>query len=156
MELIIIRKAIPSDEHILKEILQKASLFSSKSNDYQKNMMVIETEDSLAGCGGVDIIEDIAILKYLYILPEYRGQGFGDGLTRALINYVDRRNIKKVYLLLGKSMDYFKRFGFKTISKEDVKEKFAAMENHQIDPTKFPYIMELDVEEFFNNRQCHC
>ena len=72
MELIIIRKAIPSDEHILKEILQKASLFSSKSNDYQKNMMVIETEDSLAGCGGVDIIEDIAILKYLYILPEYR------------------------------------------------------------------------------------
>ena len=53
-------------------------------------------------------------------------------------------------------MDYFKRFGFKTISKEDVKEKFAAMENHQIDPTKFPYIMELDVEEFFNNRQCHC
>lgn len=154
--MIIIRKAIPSDEQILKSILQNAGLSLSDSNGYPENTMLIETDDSTAGCGGVDIIEDIAILKYIYILPEYRGQGLGDGLTRALINYTDRRNIKKMYLLLEKPMDYFKRFGFKAVKEEDVKDKFAAIQSHKTASAKSDYIMELDIEEFFNNPHCHC
>lgn len=153
--MIIIRKAVLNDEHIIEDILKKTGLFSSHSYKNTENAMVIETEDSIAGCGGLQIIGEIAILKYLSILPEYRCQGLGDGLTRALVNYADRRNVKKIYLLLNKPTDYFKRFGFKNISSEDIQEKYKTLNILKTDATKFNYIMELDIEEFFNNRHCH-
>jgi amino-acid N-acetyltransferase len=153
--LIVIRKAVPNDEYIIKEILQKTGFLPS-SNNNTENTMVIETEDSIAGCGALDIFGDIAILKYLSVLPEYRSQGLGDGLTRALVNYADRRSIKKIYLFLKKPVNYFKRFGFKKVCPQDIQQKFAALNIYNTDPIKFAHIMELDIEDFFNNPQCHC
>lgn len=154
--MIVIRKAVPNDGYKIKEILQRTGFSSSYSNNNIENTMVIETEDLIVGCGGLDIVGDVAILKYLTILPEYRGQSLGDGLTRALVNYADRRNIKKLYLFSNKPMDYFKRFGFENIRLEDIQEKLVPFKTYKIDPIKFAYRLELDIEEFFNNRQCHC
>lgn len=146
-QLILIRKALPIEKPKITEILQSTGL-SSKSNSCVENTMVVETNDSIVGCGSLDLRDRVAFLKYIAILPRYQGQGLGDGLVRALINYLDRRSVEKLFILNEKPLNYFERFGFRYIPSNEFDKMFKDIETA-------PFIMKLDINEFFKNHHCH-
>jgi amino-acid N-acetyltransferase len=115
--------------------------------------MVVELEDTLVGYGSLDIADELAIIRCVYIAHNYRNQGLGDGLVRALINYADRRAVKRIYIFSDREIDYFKRFGFKYISSDQCDIKIVGAYNTNSDD--YSYIMELDIDEYFNSRHCH-
>jgi len=147
--LITIRKAIADDKVKIQEIINNDLATQVCFECPPEHTMVVECENNLLGVGALDINGDLALIKFVYIVPVYRNQGFGDGLVRALINYADRRGVKRIYVISKNEIDYFKRFGFEYMSSEKICEIFEVSINER------PFMMELDVDEFFNNCCCH-
>ncbi|HHX24039.1 MAG: GNAT family N-acetyltransferase [Tepidanaerobacteraceae bacterium] len=148
--MILIRKAVLDEKSNIELILEKVNLDKKIQSDYMQNTMVVDFDDRIVGCGGLDIHGDLAHIKFVAILPEYQNQRLGDGLVRALVNYADRRNIKKIYIADDKPLDYFKRFGFKEINQK------SSQNGSDIKSNSLEYFMELDVDQFFNNHHCNC
>ncbi|GAQ26153.1 MULTISPECIES: GNAT family N-acetyltransferase [Tepidanaerobacter] len=153
--LIIIRKALPSEIGLIQNRLihdAKESNVQLLKVDDIEDAMIIEVDDLIAGYGILDIYGDKALLRFVYIFPEHRGDGLGDGLVRALINYADRRGVKKIYLCGSEDTDYFTRFGFKHVC--CTKSDCPINNNIDFKTAANCCTMELDVEEFFNTPQC--
>lgn len=149
--MIIIRKAADEDKQKLQEIIKNANFNRFDVHHYSEHTMVVELENTIVGCASLDISDDLAVIRFVYILTDYQNQGLGDGLVRALINYADRRSVKKIYIFCDNKVDYFKRFGFNYITSN----KFDKYETNNMNINKYPFIMELDVNEFFSKCQCH-
>lgn len=77
-------------------------LVSSKS----ANMLVVENETQIVGTGYVEIRpskqslrhEKHGYLGFMYVMPEYRGQGLNKEIMQRLIDWAYERDIKDFYL----------------------------------------------------------
>lgn len=151
--MIFIRKASPADIPRIKEILLKVNL-STDIEDYIDNFMVMEIDGSIVATAGLEVYQDTAILRSVAVMPEFQHQNLGDGLVRAMINFADRRNIRKLFLFTQTARGFFEKIGFKPISRESIDEKCKASKQYRGICPVFSSVMELDVKEFFNNIHC--
>ncbi len=151
--MITIRKAIANDKSKIQEMINNESINQLNFAELPEHTMVVELDNTLVGWGYLDICDNLAFIRFVYIDPDHRNQSLGDGLIRALINYADRRNVKTIYVSSDdEKIDYFKRFGFKYITCDQGDKKIYETFNLSI---KDLFIMELDVDEFFNSCHCH-
>ena len=66
-------------------------------------------DEKMIGAAHVSFLPDTAVLEYVYVTPTRRGIGFGDFLTRAVMDaYTRSLPLFKV----GYKSDYFLKFGF--------------------------------------------
>jgi len=152
--LITIRKAVHDDRDKIRKIINNTALNELFFDALPEHTLVVEVENTVVGYGALDISKNLAIIKYIYIVPHYRNQGFGDGLVRALINYADRRGVQNIYVFSDDDeINYFKRFGFKSITLNEC--DIEIFKTFNIDNYKYPFVMKLDVGEFFINCHCH-
>jgi N-acetylglutamate synthase-like GNAT family acetyltransferase len=54
--------------------------------------------------------------------PEVRGSGLGHALVRALLVHATARGVRELYLLTTTAEEFFPRFGFERIAREEVPE----------------------------------
>ncbi|MFO7151826.1 MAG: GNAT family N-acetyltransferase [Bacillota bacterium] len=142
--MIVFRKARAGDLEVIKGILQKVELEVDGIEQHIDNFMVVEEESRAIAVGGLEIYGDVAMLKCVAVLPEYRGRGIGDGLVRALINFAERRGVNTIYTYPGNATVFFERFGFAVAEPLDVKGPWTASS----------ILMRLDVNDFFRNIKC--
>lgn len=150
--MILIRQALPDDKDTILKILDQSEFSNAYMASNRNIYMVVELDGCIVGTGIMELYEDKALLKYVYILPNYRGHGLGDGLLRAMINFADRRGTEKIYLLNRERTDYFKSLGFKDIVDFEAVDILKQFDILQENPQGI--IMELIIEDFFNNRSC--
>jgi amino-acid N-acetyltransferase len=151
--LIIIRRALPEEKENVKAILKEANLSTAGVDEHFSNFMVVERDGCVIGTAGLEIYGDVAILRSVAIIPEFRRQGMGDGLVRAMINFADRRNIKQIYLFTQTAREFFKKFGFKTIQRECIDERCRSSGEAGLSPASAT-AMALDIRKFFDTLRC--
>lgn len=67
-----------------------------------KNVVVLFNNDMPAGCGAFRIIDDHTIeIKRMFVLPEFRGQGFAIKILSELENWASELNYSKAILETG-------------------------------------------------------
>ncbi len=66
-------------------------------------------QEKLIGAAHVSFLPDTALLEGVYLTPERRGFGFGDFLTRAVMDAYTR---SLPYFKVAYKSDYFLKFGF--------------------------------------------
>lgn len=73
---------------------------------------VLYSDDKPAGIARITVEDDVAYLQNIGIVPEERGKGYGDFITRALMNNLSQvvRRIVAVSVC-----NYFLKFGFEQI-----------------------------------------
>lgn len=151
--MIIIRRALPEEKENVKAILKEADLSTAGVDEHFSNFMVLERDGCVIGTAGLEIYGDVAILRSVAILPEFRRQGMGDGLVRAMINFADRRNIKQIYLFTQTARKFFEKFGFKAIPRECIDERCRSSGEAGLSPTSAT-AMALDIRKFFDTLRC--
>jgi N-acetylglutamate synthase-like GNAT family acetyltransferase len=75
---------------------------------------------------GLEVHGPFALLRSTAVDPTWRAQGVGDRLTRGLIALAESRSVEALYLLTTTAEDYFPRFGFTRVSRDEVPEAIAA------------------------------
>lgn len=76
--------------------------------------------DALAGCAGLEVYADGALLRSVAVAPAFRGRGLGGRLTRAALERAAARGVRRVYLLTTTAEAYFPRFGFRPVRRAAV------------------------------------
>ena len=61
-----------------------------------------------------------ALLRSVAVSPTAQGHGLGTQLVDAALTHAQGRQIQRIYLLTETAADYFPRFGFAPIAREDV------------------------------------
>ncbi|MFN3567922.1 MAG: N-acetyltransferase [Caldimicrobium sp.] len=128
-----IRKAKLSDvKYIYKLILH----FSKKgdviprplSELYEKvrEFFVAEEKDLIIGACSLHILwEDLAEIRSLVVNEENQGKGIGRKLVEAALSEARDLEIPKIFVLTS-NPDFFKKLGFKEVSKQELPQKVWA------------------------------
>lgn len=85
------------------------------------------TDKKIIGCVALHIVgwENLAEIKSLAVEKKYQGKGFGSQLVEAVLEEAQELKIGRVFALSYKPK-FFKKFGFKIISKSKLPHKVWA------------------------------
>lgn len=56
-----------------------------------------------------------AFLHWMYIQPDWRGQGHGQAIVKAALGHLNRRGVKDLRLVTHNKMDFYQQLGFTII-----------------------------------------
>lgn len=147
-----IRKALIKDAKAIQMLIniyakEEKMLARSLNDIYEsiRNFFVYENENGIVqGCCASEIFwEDIAEIRSLAVSKDAFGKGIGKELVFACMQEAKELGIKKVFALTYID-DFFKKLGFKIISRDDLPHKVWKV---CINCPKFPDCDEIAVEK---------
>jgi len=116
-----IRPARESESARIKELIHLVGI-NPIDLDWKRFVVAVNDQDEMLGCGqlkphGTEVLE----LASLAVYPEHRGQG----VARALIEYLLRNSPRPLYLMCESSVgSLYEKFGFRGISYEEMPRYF--------------------------------
>ncbi|HPG29173.1 MAG TPA: N-acetyltransferase [bacterium] len=126
----IIRKAyindIKSIQSLINPFAKNNEMLPRSLNDLIENLrdfIIIEENNKIIACGALHLTWiDIAEVRSLAIRKEYQKLGIGSIIVNKLIEEAKKLGIYKLFALTYKP-EFFKKLGFKIISKDDLPKK---------------------------------
>jgi len=82
-------------------------------------------DGAVAGVVALEGYGDVALLRSLVVAPSARGQGYGARLVWAALEDAVGR-VQAVYLLTEGAVDFFRPWGFETVTRAEIPEALAA------------------------------
>jgi amino-acid N-acetyltransferase len=110
-------------------LLRESSLPLAGVEEHFDSFLVARAEDgSLVGCVGLEIYGDVGLLRSLSVASRARGSGLGTRLVERLMDLARENGVETLYLLTTSAEEYFPRFGFERLAREEVDRKLEASE----------------------------
>lgn len=88
---------------------------------------VIES-NLLTGVIGLELLDNIGLMRSLVVEPGFRGQAFAQRLCEAVFRHAAEQSMQELYLLTTDAADYFRRFDFEVISRGSVPDRVRKTE----------------------------
>ncbi len=118
---------------------------SDNSIDNGSIYYVVEDNSEIVGGCKFNVIDEYAIINFLVINENRRGENLGDGLLRAVLNYCSSQGVKNVFFMGDNH--YFIKKGFLKVKEAD-EDLFSKIEIYTNS------ILRCDIEEFFKKGCC--
>ncbi|MFW9992473.1 MAG: GNAT family N-acetyltransferase [Candidatus Odinarchaeota archaeon] len=115
-----IEKTRESDMEQILELLKLVNLTVEGISKHLDHFYVVKTSGKVVGCIGLEVYEKIGLLRSLAVHPDYQKAGLGTKLTEKLLVHAKDVGIQDLYLLTSTAKKFFKRFGFKVITKDNL------------------------------------
>jgi amino-acid N-acetyltransferase len=116
----------PEDEPALLSLLERCGLPREGVRDHLASALAARRGNRLVGSAVLEIYADGALLRSVAVEEDARGLGLGIRLTESALALARRRGIRRVFLLTETAARFFPRFGFRTISRDEVPESVRA------------------------------
>ena len=117
---ILINSAASTDLPAILALLDRTDLPQDGLADHLSTTLVARDEDAIIGSAALEVYDSGALLRSVAVEPRYQGQGIGQQLTQAALTLARERGIPVVYLLTETAGDFFPRFGFRPIARQEV------------------------------------
>jgi len=124
----VIRAATAADAPAVRALLTEAQLPLAGMPDPLTHFVVAEREGVVVGAVGLEIHGDVALLRSAVVRHALRGQRIGEFLVRTILDHAREARIRELVLLTITAADWFPRFGFTRITREDVPAALHASE----------------------------
>jgi len=125
-----IRKAKVADVPEIHSLImfyakRQQMLPKSRAEIYEnlRDFYVYEKDGRVIGCGALHIVwEDLAEIKSVAVSENCKRQGIGRQIARKCLSEMKRLGIQRTFAL-AYNVDFFKKLGFKKISKKKLPQK---------------------------------
>jgi N-acetylglutamate synthase-like GNAT family acetyltransferase len=108
-------------------LLRESSLPIAGVEEHIDSFLVARTAGGgLVGCVGLETYGAVGLLRSLAVRGSARGSGLGTLLVERLVDLARSKGVERLYLLTTTAEDYFPRFGFARISREEADPKLDA------------------------------
>jgi amino-acid N-acetyltransferase len=116
---IFLGSAQAGDLEAIRRLLESASLPSEDvSESLLQHFLVGRIDDQIAGVVGLELYEDMALLRALVVAEEHSSVGFGKGLVAAAEQLAADMAIKSIYLLTTTADRFFEHLGFRRLPRD--------------------------------------
>lgn len=82
-----------------------------------QTFVVLRDGEHVAGAVGIEVYEEVALLRSLIIAPDFRSHGYGGQLTSAIEVLAESAGVKSIYLLTTSAEGFFSRHGYRRIER---------------------------------------
>ena len=114
-----ITQSSESDLATLKSWLAAAGLpLEDLSATHMRNFLLATAGDTAVGMIGLELYNDIGLLRSLVVEPSSRRHGAGRALVAALETKATSAGVRELWLLTIDADDYFARLGFETMDRD--------------------------------------
>jgi amino-acid N-acetyltransferase len=79
--------------------------------------LVVRHEERLGAVVGLELLEDVALLRSLVVHPELRHQGLGRDLVVAAEWLARQRRVQMLYLLTTDARSFFEALGYRALAR---------------------------------------
>ena len=115
-----IEAARPGDRDAILELLDRVRLPKDGLGAELPTAVVARRDGDVIGSALLEIYEGGALLRSVAVDPSAQRMGLGERLTAAAIARARELHIPAVYLLTTTAEQFFPRFGFAPITRDDV------------------------------------
>lgn len=127
---ITISNAIANDASSLAEVralLQEVNLPFDGVAEHFSHFLLARENEALRGCVGLEIYDDVALLRSLAVAPAQQKTGLGKLLTENILTYARAAKVQEIILLTTTARDFFvNKLGFTLAIRADYNEKLAS------------------------------
>lgn len=119
----------PGEEAAVKDLIAAAGL-SVQDLDSAKltNFIVARQGDAIVGTVGLEPAGDVALLRSLAVVNDYRRQSVATRLVAAIEKYARSHGVSALYLLTMDAADFFDRLAYRPVDRETVPEQIKTTE----------------------------
>jgi amino-acid N-acetyltransferase len=119
-EIITIERAVEGDLFALLNLLARNGLPTEGLAEHISTTLVAREAEQVVGSAALEVYGDDALLRSVAVEQRLRGRGLGQRLTQSALDYARTLGITGLYLLTESAGDYFPRFGFRPITRDEV------------------------------------
>jgi amino-acid N-acetyltransferase len=94
--------------------------------DHLATTLVARQDERVVGSAALEVYSDGALLRSVAVAPSLQRAGLGRQLTDAAIQLARDTGVPAMYLLTTTAEQYFPRFGFERIARQEVPESVQA------------------------------
>jgi UDP-N-acetylmuramate: L-alanyl-gamma-D-glutamyl-meso-diaminopimelate ligase len=111
----------------LRSLLQRLDLdYQDLTAENISDFFVLENEEGMAGCVGLELMGEDAVLRSLAVKPGARGVGYGWMLADMAIVTARSRGVRRLYLVTERASDFFAaKHGFRVVDRSTVPAEVA-------------------------------
>ena len=121
-----LRSALETESDAIKGLIHSVGI-NPMGLDWKRFIVAVDAEDQVIATGQIKphgAHADIHELASIAVVPEYRGQG----LARAIIEYLVKDGTRPLYLTCVSSLEgFYNRFGFVTVLYQDMPRYFQRL-----------------------------
>jgi N-acetylglutamate synthase-like GNAT family acetyltransferase len=127
MSALIYRPARADDWAAVEALLAACDLPLAGAREGLDDFELAVAEDgALAGCAALELYGGSGLLRSVAVAPEWRGRWIASALVARLLDEARAEGLADVTLFTTTAADYFTRFGFRVIPREDAPEAVRA------------------------------
>jgi len=115
-----LRTASAADLESVFSLLDRSGLPTPGVADNFSQFLVAEAEGRLVGVVGLELYGESALLRSAAVEESWRGSGVGRVLVERALDLARGRGIEDVYLLTTTAENYFPKFGFVCVRRDEV------------------------------------
>ncbi len=116
---VIVREATRTDWPNMAALLARADLPLAGAEDHLSGFVVAVRGGEVLGCAGLERYGSAGLLRSVAIEAAERGLGLGARLVRRILQRAEAQGMDQVALLTETAGDYFPRFGFRVIARNE-------------------------------------
>lgn len=118
----IIRRARTEDWPSIRALLEALNLPIDGAESHVADFLVATNPPSniAIGVAGLERYGEVGLIRSVAVADDVAARGLGSALVGALLQNAGERGIGAVYLLTTTAADWFPRFGFRVIRREDL------------------------------------
>lgn len=113
-----IADANTSDLAEVEKLLQRSNLPTEGMVEVADTLVVAHAGKQVVGSAGLEVYDEVALLRSVAVYPSLRGTGLGQRLTEAALDKARRIGVRDLYLLTMTAGDFFPRFGFRRVARD--------------------------------------
>lgn len=117
---VIITPAMPGDVHAILDLVSAVHLPLEGIAEAMAYFWVARAGKRIVGAVGLEVYDDMALLRSLAVTPARQHTGLGHALTETALSYLTTRQFRAVYLLTTTAEAFFVRHGFCLVARDAV------------------------------------
>ena len=147
MSLPTLRDAVAADWDNIASLLRDAGLPIAGADAHVNGFLLATRGERVVGTAALERYGDAALLRSVAVARDERGTGIGRELVAALVERARRDGIATLVLLTETAPQFFPRFGFRRVAREDVPQAVRASEEFRGACCARAAVMRLDLLE---------
>ena len=113
----LIRSAAASDFEAIRVLLEAAGLPATELRAAQRRFLVAAGGGEVIAAGALELHGDAALLRSLVVASQWRGQGLGHVLVKALERQARAAQVHQIVLLTQTAEAFFTRLDYRVIDR---------------------------------------
>ena len=139
------RPGAPDDWDAIARLLHDSGLPIAGADAHLDGFLLATRDGRLLGTAALERYGAVALLRSVAVVAEVRGTGLGRALVDAAIARARDTGIETLVLLTETAPQFFPRFGFRPISRDDVPDAVRASEEFRGACCANAAVMRLDL-----------